>query len=549
MAAAALVTAVAPVLLALPHDRLAFDASLPILGWLPIGVAGVVVLDRRPRSALGRMSVAVAATPLVALLIAAVRVEGEVTALGVSRTVGDLGPLGLLPLLALAAVAGDRRGADRVDRRWGFWVVAASTVTMTCATAAWVLGSETAFGVIATAGLGLVAGVVATSALGAAPRPVDEPLLDIALVASVVALAVAGGGALRLVAQHERVFGADVVGALAAATTTALAAPAALWVRRELLVRRYGPGVLSPDDVAAITADLRSRPDPRQLLAKAAAMVTASSGIRTTRILLDEVDAPDGWSAHPLVVGSKRVGTLLAQPSHPEGLEARQERVVEQLLPTIALVARAVTLAVDADHARLDVAHERDAERARIMADLHDDLGPVLAGMSMRVAATRARHPIPELDALADDLASCRSDLRRIVAGFAPTALRTGDVGKAITDLVASFGAATRPGVELVGTVPDGVDARAGVVLYRTVAEGVTNAIRHAQADHVTVAIERTGGLLRLTVTDDGAGGVVVPGVGLSSLQARAEELGGTIELTAAVPTGTELALTLPEPS
>ena len=494
------------------------------------------------------MSVAVAATPLVVLLIAAARVEGEVTAVEVNRTVGDLGPLGLLPLLALAVVAVDRRDADRSDRRWGFWVLVASVGTLGAASAAWLLGSEPAFGVLATAGLGLVAGVVATSALGSAPRRVDEPLLDVALVASVVALAAAGGGVLRLVAQHEQVFGADVVAALAAATTTALAAPAALWVRREVLTRRYGPGVLSPDDVAAITADLQSRSDPRQLLAKAATMVTASSGIRSTRILLDDVDAPDGWSAHPLVVGSERVGTLLVQPSHSEGLEARQGRVVEQLLPTVALVARAVALAVDAEHARLDVAHERDAERARILADLHDDLGPVLAGMSMRVAATRARHPIAELDALAEDLASCRSDLRRIVAGFAPAALRTGDAGAAIADLVDSFAAAGGPQVALVGAVPDGVGGTTGVVLYRTVAEGITNAVRHAAPDHITVRIERVAELgLRLTVTDDGSGGVVVPGVGLSSLRARAAELGGTLEVAPAEPDGTMLTLTLPE--
>ena len=53
------------------------------------------------------------------------------------------------------------------------------------------------------------------------------------------------GGLLRLVAQHERIFGGDVVAAIAAATTMALAVPGAWWLRNDLRTRRYGSGGLS----------------------------------------------------------------------------------------------------------------------------------------------------------------------------------------------------------------------------------------------------------------------------------------------------------------
>lgn len=68
---------------------------------------------------------------------------------------------------------------------------------------------------------------------------------------------------------------------------------------------------------------------------------------------------------------------------------------------------------------------------------------------------------------------------------------------------------------------------------FRTAVEAVTNVVRHGRASRccvrLTVAAPDT---LELTVTDDGphGDGVWTPGVGLSAMLERAEELGGTLE-------------------
>ena len=72
------------------------------------------------------------------------------------------------------------------------------------------------------------------------------------------------------------------------------------------------------------------------------------------------------------------------------------------------------------------------------------------------------------------------------------------------------------------------------VAIYRCVAEGVTNALRHASATSISVRVVRTGSCVGVDVVDDGAGGPVVPGVGLSSLAARAEAGGGRLDVAAA---------------
>lgn len=550
-AAAVLALAAVPSLWVLPHDRIAVDGTLPLIGWFVLGVAGVIVIDRRPRSAVGWTCVAsAAAVSLIALAVAALAAGPSAELDGVRSTIGELHAVVLVPLAGVVLAARRGRGGSRSDRRWCFWVTTACACTGVAGTLASVQGTPTSFALATTLGLGWVSAAVVSSAVLSAPRPVDEPLVDVGLLLAVVAVSALAGGLVRLLAQHERVFGADVMGAVAAAATMALAAPGAWWLREEIRTRRYGAGVLTPADVAEITADLRGEADPLELLAKAAGMVTATSASRSARIVLDPVEAPDGWVSAPLVVGDATVGTLLVEPNDPEGLELRQERIVAQLLPTIALVARAVCLAVDADHARADVALQREQERSRILQDLHDDLGPVLAGMGMRLAATRSLHPSPELDALADDLATCRSDLRRIVSGLTPPALADTDAGSAIRDLVRSFATADGPEVELVGAVPDGLPAEVAVTVYRTIAEGLSNALRHGRPRRIVVDVTRRDGVLDATIADDGSGpAVVVPGVGLTSLRVRAEELGGALDIGPADDTGTVLHLSLPVPA
>ncbi|GAB3755956.1 hypothetical protein GCM10027599_20280 [Yimella radicis] len=534
-----------PLVAELPRDGTPAGVALPLIAWLALGIAGVVLLDRRPRSPIAWACVTAAATPMVVMCAGYLWPGGEHGEPQMPRFAAEWGPLTLAALVLPILAATVPQARSRGDRRWRVWIVATCVGALGVACLTWFAATAESYGICAAAGIGVVALVVATSGFVAEPRPVIEPLVDIALAASGIAVAAGAGGVVLAVARHEQIFGPEALGAFATAATLALNIPAAWWLRREFLTRRYGTGVLSADEIAALTADLKTAADPRALLTKAGAMVTATSGVGETRLLLDDVAAPDGWVRWPLLVGDELVGTMLLLPSHPGGLEARQTRVCRQLLPTVALVARAVTLAIDAEYARHDVAHQRDLERSRILADLHDDLGPVLAGMSMRVQAALEAHHLPELDDLADDLAACRADLRRIVSGLAPVALHEGDLDAAITHLVESFNdGVTR--VTLTTEVPDRVDTDRAVLVYRAIAEGITNAIKHAHPAQVSIGFDDGPDGLRVSVTDDGIGGAVVPGVGLQSLRGRAAEVGGTLSIEPMLPTGTRLLLTLP---
>jgi signal transduction histidine kinase len=459
--------------------------------------------------------------------------------------------LGTLATWSLVLGAAQADGRD--ERRRVTWVVVLLAVAAVSLATTWQLWPGHGGYYATSAFLGLGALVVAGLSSRSGFRPMDEHLLDLGLILGVVVTAVVTAVLVRLGSELTNRPATDTTTAFTGLLTAAMAAPAALWIRRAVLARRYGSGLISPDDVAVITADLHAKTEPRDLLDKAARMVAAASGSAEARIVLGDDDqvAPEHWVIHPLVVGGDRVGALVVESGHPEGPEARQQRIVAQLLPTVALVARAVGLAVEAEHARRDVSRERDAERKRVLGDLHDGLGPVLAGMSMRVQAALRSGGYVAADALltdlAADLAESRTDLRRIVAGITPSVLDDGDLESALRGLVQSFGEPTDgPRVTLEATVDAALSPAVKVAIYRSVAEGVTNALRHAAASSIGVRVRAAAGLINVDVVDDGRGGPVVPGVGLSSLAQRATSLGGCLEVDSAMPNGTHLHLELP---
>ena len=526
------------------------SASLPTAalygaGWPAFGVAAALLLDRGAETRVGRALAALALVPAVMLAVALATTGSAVWAhLEDLWRAADVVVV-LFTLMVLAAAMGYSPG--RVPRRRLVWMLWWSIAVIGAVLVADSMLDARAVALVVTLGMWTLAGLVTRLTTATELRPVVEPLLDVAAVSLSLVIGATVGVVMRLVGTRAGIPAPDLTAAFAAVTSTALAWPAAAWWRRTRLVRRYGTGALTPDDVASITAGLHRLADPRELLGKAAEMVSASSGHSGVTLLLGE-EAPDAarsWVDVPLLVAGDRVGTLRLECEDPEGPEPRQAHHVEQLLPTIALVCRAVALAVEAQHARRDVARERDAEQARILRDLHDGLGPVLAGMSMRVQAELRRNPTPLLESLAPQLAEARGDLRRMVSGLTPSALHDTDLAGALERLAETFDGDGRQ-VELDLALAEPLPGDVMVAVYRSVAEGLTNAVRHGHARRVAVRVAASLERVVVDVRDDGVAGPIAPGVGLSSLRHRAEQLGGTLTVGPVDGGGIRLHVELP---
>ncbi len=200
-------------------------------------------------------------------------------------------------------------------------------------------------------------------------------------------------------------------------------------------------------------------------------------------------------------------------------------------------------------------------ERNRIAREIHDSLGHYLTIVNVQLEtalALRERDPARADRATgeAKRLASeALADVRRSVAALRPSALEGQSLRAAIEGQVADFRAHSGLPVELR---IEGDEARcsqaAGLAVYRTTQEGLTNIRKHAGAHHVELQLHFGPLATELIISDDGRGlPVKAPkrprdgsGFGLNGLRERATVLGGTLELHAPRGGGTELRLTLP---
>ncbi|MFN2556452.1 MAG: sensor histidine kinase [Nitriliruptorales bacterium] len=190
-------------------------------------------------------------------------------------------------------------------------------------------------------------------------------------------------------------------------------------------------------------------------------------------------------------------------------------------------------------HSRERLILAGEEERRRLRRDLHDGLGPALAGIALQIETAQGLLRDPQAaDAL---LAKLKSEtqgviaaLRRTVHDLRPPALdELGLVGALREDAArfASPGGGLLVFVEAPRDLPP-LPAAVEVAAYRIALEGMTNAARHAGAQHCWLRITLNDGL-EIEISDDGLGlpADFRPGVGMTSMRDRAHELGGTFAI------------------
>jgi two-component system sensor histidine kinase UhpB len=204
----------------------------------------------------------------------------------------------------------------------------------------------------------------------------------------------------------------------------------------------------------------------------------------------------------------------------------------------------------------------QDDERRRTALELHDEVGPCLFGLKVcasLIAALAAEFPEKTAEKMSErarEIVATVEHLqainRTMLERLRPMAL--GHVPlKEILDQLVSERARQSPQIlfrfcaeELASSYGDTVD----LTIYRCIQEGLTNAIRHAQATLVEVEIHNNHapGLLKLVIRDDGRGmSVAAPsGLGIRGMQERVEGLGGRYVLQSEIGRGTCVNITIP---
>jgi signal transduction histidine kinase len=196
------------------------------------------------------------------------------------------------------------------------------------------------------------------------------------------------------------------------------------------------------------------------------------------------------------------------------------------------------------------------AERQRLAGEIHDTLAQGFSSILMLIQAAQAqldRQPDTARGQLELAAQTARENLveaRTLVTGLASAQLQAGTLEDALRRIT------QRAGAELGVDASFAVDgegrqlaAATEVVLLRTGQEALANIRKHAAARTVAVRLHYAAALIRLEVTDDGAGfdpAAVGRGYGLAGMRARVDEVGGAVTVRSAPAEGTSVLVEVP---
>ena len=200
----------------------------------------------------------------------------------------------------------------------------------------------------------------------------------------------------------------------------------------------------------------------------------------------------------------------------------------------------------------------RARERQRMARELHDTLAQGLAGLILQLEAVKAHlvggREERALGIVTQAMARARSalaDARSAIADLRTAPVSPTDLLSGLAEETRRFTAATGiPCVTRFSSLSP-MSPACGEAILRSVAEGLLNVARHAQATRVWVCATEEDGQLSIEVRDDGTGydpdAVAGQGhYGLLGLRERARLLDGRLVLHSTPGSGTTLRLLLP---
>jgi two-component system NarL family sensor kinase len=468
---------------------------------------------------------------------------------------------------AAASITLRWRRADRDGRQQLKWLLAVLPFTI-----ASLIATLVAPGTLSLA-LGVPAGIAMPIAIGIAVLRYRLYEVDILLSRAVLyGLLTAGmaGVYLAVVVIAHSLFEVPSRSLAVQVIATVLAA-SALWPlhdRAQRAVDRlfYGDRGVPYEALTRLGRRVEEAADPETALQSV--VRTIADSLRLPYAAL-ELRLGDGWSpaaaygeapaqvvAFPLTFQRETVGRLLVGTrSRGQQLGPDDERLLADLARQAGPAAHAVALRRALDVSRAGLVTAREEERRRLRRDLHDGLGPTLAGLTLGLDTARARSASqPELQELLGKLKAetqrAVADVRRIVYGLRPPTLDEFGLVGSLREEVGRLQYESPSLTVSLDAPADGLadlPAAVEVACYRIVTEALTNVTRHAHATQCSVRLRLNHGL-DVNICDDGVG---LPegwraGVGIASMRERVTELGGDLVIEPSLPHGTRINAHLP---
>jgi signal transduction histidine kinase len=202
------------------------------------------------------------------------------------------------------------------------------------------------------------------------------------------------------------------------------------------------------------------------------------------------------------------------------------------------------------------------AERNRIARELHDTVEQGLTGVMLQLDTVAAHwSSAPEVARRGLDMARnmarhCMGEARSAVRDLRSESLHAGDAVAALRQMASEFGSAGAPEVRIdVQGAPYQLSRNVEMTLLRIGQEALTNAIKHAHASRIDLAVQFTANHIGLRVRDDGVGFAAESSLvsaasghfGLLGMRERANKVGGNLVIHSSSGGGTTVDFQVPQ--
>jgi len=228
---------------------------------------------------------------------------------------------------------------------------------------------------------------------------------------------------------------------------------------------------------------------------------------------------------------------------------------VSQLEENFNRMAGQLQASLDARR-QLAEANARHQERARIARELHDSISQELFSLSVLAGGLRRALPpgsgvLTEVETMERTAEDTMREMQSLLLALRPVALDELGLASAIEGICHAY--TERAGVEVRAELePVELSPALEHAILRVTQEALANAVRHADADLITVRLRACEDLAVLEITDNGRGFDVearqqtAVGLGLGAMRDRVTEHGGRLAVDSAPGTGTRVRACFP---
>jgi two-component system, NarL family, sensor histidine kinase DevS len=253
----------------------------------------------------------------------------------------------------------------------------------------------------------------------------------------------------------------------------------------------------------------------------------------------------------PLVVNNRPIGVITAYDKLTTA-DARFSEDDVRLAETFAArAAVAVELSerVERDTLRRIVAAQ-ELERQRLARELHDETGQALTSILLGLKQLEGAESPEAVQALRELVVATLQDVRRLAVELRPKVLDDFGLVPALERLTQSFSEQTGIQVDLeASTITERPPVEVETAIFRIVQEALTNVVKHAHAQRVSVLVTRADGRIKAVIEDDGTGfdpSATDGGIGLIGMRERIELLDGSLVVETSATSGTTVAAEVP---